>query len=251
MNLLSVAFWRRRCIDLKYFSINLTGIGKSDVISLHGNLFDLSHPRMTKDMTKALHYGSYELPEIELIKRHIKPNDRVIELGVGLGATSLILHDLVGSGSLCVFDADKRNIAMAKRNFEINEKHITCRNFALASGAERPRTIRIVSNANPLASAVVDVNRTGGEMELEVETLDFEQTIGEFEATALVLDIEGGEYDLLMNAAGFGSLKTMVMETHAADIGEENNIAMLDRLTRAGFEIAETTANGAVLALKR
>lgn len=251
MNLLSVAFWRRRCIDLKIAFIDLTGIGKSDVISLHGNLFELSHPRMTKELTKALYYGSYELPEIELIKRHIKPNDRVIELGVGIGATSLILHDLVGSGSLCVFDADKRNIAMAKRNFDLNEKHVLCRNFALSSGAERPRTIRIASNVNPLASAAVDVNRTGGEMEFEVDTLDFEQTISEFEATALVLDIEGGEYDLLMNAAGFGSLRTIVMETHAMDIGMEKNIAMLDRLEQAGFEIAESTANGTVLALKR
>jgi hypothetical protein len=88
-------------------------------------------------------------------------------------------------------------------------------------------------------------------MVLEVETLDFEQIIGEFDATALVLDIEGSEYDLLMNAAGFGSLKTILMETHVRVIGTEKNTAMLDRLTQAGFEIAESTANGAFLALKR
>ncbi len=85
-----------------------------------GNVeFNHSHPRMTRDLTRALHYGSYELPEIELIKRQIKPNDRVIELGVGIGATSLILYDLVGPENLCVFDADKRTIGMAKRNLEL------------------------------------------------------------------------------------------------------------------------------------
>ena len=93
--------------------------------------------------------------------------------------------------------------------------------------------------------------RLGGELEFEVETLDFEQIIGEFEATALVLDIEGGEYDLFMNAAGFGSLKTVVMETHAMDIGMEKNVALLDKLKQASFEVAESTANGTVPALRR
>jgi len=251
MNLLSAAFWRRRCIDLKISLIDLTGLGKSEVISLHGNLFDMSHSRMTRQLIKALHYGSYELPEINMIKRHIKPNDRVIELGVGIGATSMVLCDLVGSESLCVFDVDERNISLAKRNFELSGKQITCQYFALTSGPDQPRTIRIASSANPTSSAAADLNRSDQESENEVATLDFEHVIGEFEATALVMDIEGSEYDLLMKADGFASLKTIIMETHARHIGTEKNIAMLNRLTQAGFEVAESTADGEVLALRR
>ena len=95
------------------------------------------------------------------------------------------------------------------------------------------------------------MSQPGGEVEFVVETLDFEKTLREFGATALVLDIEGSEVDLLTNAMEFGAVKTIVMETHPAFVGNDNIRSMLERLERAGFRIAEHTSGGAVVALRR
>ena len=210
-------------------------------VRCHGNLFDLQQPRMTDEFKTALMKGTYEWREIDMIDRFVREDDRVAELGVCIGATSMFLHDRVGKDNLVIFDADPRNLEMALHNFKLNEKDIHCVNAILWSGTDRPETVSFSSNENPASSSLLD--REGSEVSFEIETKDLETVLQEHKATVIVLDIEGGEIDLFNNAGDLPGVRLIIMEAHERVVGKEANEDMLDRLKARGFEIAENRMN--------
>ncbi len=210
-------------------------------IRFHGNLFDLRHPRMIDGIQQALEKGTYEWREIAMIDRHVRQDDRVVELGACLGATSMFLYDRVGKDGLVVFEADPRNLEMARHNFKLNRKNVHCENAILWSGPNRPDTVSFGSNENPSSSSLLD--REGNEVTFEIQTKDFETALAEHQATVIVLDIEGGEIDLFNNAGDLSGIRVIIMEAHERVVGEEANEAMLDGLKARKFEISENLSN--------
>lgn len=218
-------------------------------IRCHGNLFDLKHPRMIDGIREALEKGTYEWREIAMIDRHVQPDDRVVELGACLGATSMFLYDRVGKDGLVVFEADPRNLEMAQHNFKLNRKHVRCENAILWSGPNRPETVSFGSNENPSSSSLLD--REGNEVTFDVQTKDFETALGEHQASVIVLDIEGGEIDLFNNADDLPSVRLVLLETHSRIVGESANNRMVKGLENRGFLVKESMRDGDFLALER
>ncbi len=218
-------------------------------ISFYGNKFDLNHPRMIDGIRSALEKGTYESREIQLIDRFVRPDDRVVELGACLGATSLFLFDRVGEDGLIVFEADPRNLEMAQHNFRLNKKPVRCEHAVLWSGQDRPETIAFGSNENPSSSSLLD--RDGQVVMVEVKTHQFETALRDHKATAIVLDIEGGEIDLFNNAIDLDGIRLILLETHARFTGTSANEKMIDGLKNRGFSIVESLRDGDFLALER
>lgn len=220
---------------------NKVRIRQTGCVRCHGNLFDLQHPRMTDEFKASLMKGTYECREIDMIDHYVSENDRVVELGVCIGATSMFLYDRVGKDNLVVFEADPRNLEMALHNFKLNDKHINCVNAILWSGGDRPETVSFGSNENPASSSLLE--RKGSEVSFDVETKDLETALQDHHATVLVLDIEGGEIDLFNKAGDLPGLRTIIMEAHERIVGKDVNEDMLERLKARGFQIAENRLN--------
>lgn len=206
-------------------------------IRRYGNLFDMRHPRMIDGIRDALIRGTYEGREVGMIERHIKSDDRVLELGACIGATSLVLYDKVGRDALIVYEADLRNLEMAKNNFRINRKPVCCENAVLWSGPDRPDAITFSSNENPSSSSLIE--RAGTDQTVKVQTKDFDTALAEHSASVLVLDIEGGEIDLFAKAGDMPGLRMIMLEAHERVVGKEANEAMLAGLEKRGFNIIE------------
>ncbi|WP_299153949.1 FkbM family methyltransferase [uncultured Tateyamaria sp.] len=196
---------------------------------------------MIEGIQQALEKGTYEWREIAMIDRHVRSDDRVVELGSCLGATSLFLYDRVGADGLIVFEADPRNLEMAQHNFELNGKCVRVENAILWSGPERPETVSFGSNENPSSSSLLD--RSGNEKIFDVPTRDFETVLRDHKATVIVLDIEGGEIDLFNNSGDLSGVRVIVMEAHERIVGEDANQSMIERLEARGFKVAENLSN--------
>ena len=65
--------------------------------------------------------GYHEPIETDLIKKHVKRGDVVLDLGANIGYFTLILPRLVGEeGKVFAFEPDPENFALLKKNVEIN-----------------------------------------------------------------------------------------------------------------------------------
>lgn len=244
-------FLERRLIDFRNYIFGILGLDKNSTIRAYGNEFVRHDPRLTSDMRRGLEFQFYEREEISLISKHILPGDRVLELGVGMGVTSVYMAGIVGPENMRLYDIDPENIALAKRNFALNGLSLQCRQSAVVSGANAPSTLKVASNVDPLCSSTVNIERPGMKSVYTVETCRFEEVCAEFAPTALVIDIEGGEYDLITRATDFGGIVKILIELHRDVIGEEKAGALLARLESEGFRIADMLKDGEVVALLR
>lgn len=218
-------------------------------VEYEGNRFDLRHPRCSSEIGCAIIRGNYEAREINLIKRFVMPDDRVLELGACMGVTSLVLHDIVGRDGHLVVEADMRNRDLAQHMFELNGKDVRMAFGFLVSGDTRPDQVEFASNSNPSSSSIID--RDGTEEKFSVPTMSFEDVIEKERSTVLVLDIEGGEYELFTKARHFGNLRTIQLEAHDWVLGDQKMQEMLQALSRHGFVVDRSYIKGRYLVFNR
>ncbi|AJP73896.1 FkbM family methyltransferase [Sphingomonas hengshuiensis] len=219
------------------------------IVSYHGNKFDLAHPRASAQIGAAIVKGTYEAREIDLIRRNVRPDDKVLELGACMGATSLLLYDMVGRENHLVVEADARNFELSRHMFDLNGKDVRIEYGFLVGGEDALQNVPFASNENPSSSS--SFQRDGTEVLEQVPALRFEDVLEREGSTVLVLDIEGGEYELFTKARAFHQLRTILMEAHPWVIGEARMQELLDALAAHGFAVSKSYQRGRFLILSR
>ncbi len=87
-----------------------------------------------KDSLNLTKYGIYEPVETALIKKLIKPNYVVLDIGANIGYYTLMLAKLVGeTGKVYAFEPEPRNYHILQQNIEFNNlKNVHVHNTAIA-----------------------------------------------------------------------------------------------------------------------
>lgn len=219
------------------------------IVEYAGNRFDLAHPRCSPQIGAGIVEGTYERHEIDLMRRYIDPRDKVLELGSCMGVTSLFLADLVGEENHLVIEADPLNLELSEHMFDLNGTKVRSRFGFLVSGDDEREFVQFSSNENPSSSS--SYAREGTARTFDVPTIRFEELLKESGATAIVLDIEGGEVELFYKAQDLGQLRLVIMETHPWVTGEDAMAAMLASLKKRGFATKCSTHGGRYLVLRR
>lgn len=80
-------------------------------------------------------FGVYEPKETELVKKEIKKNDIVLDLGASIGYYTLLFSQLVGNqGKVYAFESNSERFHILKENVRINEyKNIILENKAVSN----------------------------------------------------------------------------------------------------------------------
>ncbi len=90
---------------------------KSDVTEVEGHKMFLD----TRDSLKLSIIGVHEQFETELVKKKIRKDDVVLDIGANIGYYTLIFAKLVGeNGKVFAFEPDPSNFALLKKNVEVN-----------------------------------------------------------------------------------------------------------------------------------
>jgi len=201
--------------------------------SLLGLIFDLKGGRfqtdgctfaIPKDVTTMPYRacflnGSYEREERELIRRWIRPDDRVIELGACLGIVSCVTNKLLADKSRhVVVEGNPFCIPSLYRNKELNQSGFLIEHCAATAGGKSEETfylhpVYIVGGTSQRAS-----NRP---VRLPAKSLpQLERERGPF--TALVIDIEGSEREVFADSIDLlKQYRVVIVELHEWAIGAE------------------------------
>jgi FkbM family methyltransferase len=169
---------------------------------------------------------SIELPEAEasarlLYPRLIDQNDKVVEVGARTGGGSLLLSEL--ANHVYSFEPLKFSFWMLRHNTK-NCRNVTSYNLAVG---DRDRSVLLnlpgreqadfpyVASVKKLAD--YDYDRHQNAMMVRLDSFPFP-----LKPTALVIDCEGFEAEVLQGAKGLiPSLKTILVETHRLADGSE------------------------------
>jgi FkbM family methyltransferase len=196
--------------------------------------------------------GRYELPERRAIKRHLKRDLPVIELGGALGVVACITNKLLAHpADHVVVEANPLAIPQLTLNRASNHCEFEIVNCALAYGVDSVTfcpTVDLASNS--IESDGSGLNST--EHAVTVPTVQLGRLVREhgFSRFSLVCDIEGKEYDLIRHELEvLRKADVIILETHARLIGEDKNQFLINKLTEVGFRIAER--DGFVITLQQ
>jgi FkbM family methyltransferase len=172
--------------------------------------------------------GDYEAEERALIKRYLRPDDSVLELGACIGAVSCTTNKLLKDKSRHVIvEGNPKLIPYLEKNKAINQSGFTILNRA----ASEEKTVTFFLSEQFIVGGTTQ-RQSAHPVTVQGSSLkDLNDEFGPF--TALIMDIEGAEADVIPPSGEF--LKTcrlVVVETHdwacGADRTEECRKAMRD-----------------------
>jgi FkbM family methyltransferase len=219
--------------------------GRNRVVSIDDCRFKLRDLPNTQ-MKLELLTGNYELPERNAVRRYIRPDIPVIELGACIGVVSCVTNRrLQNPKAHVVLEANPLVIPHLQSNRDINQCSFKIVNRALAYGAES------VTFSPELDFWGNSIERNGGRSSVTVKTTQLGQIAKDerFEKFALICDIEGQEYELVMQEpAALDNAELIILEVHPHVIGETKVEAVMSRLADLGFKTIDKSALVVVLA---
>jgi len=180
---------------------------------IHGVKVPVS-PFLNETRTDRINNGRYERQEIEGALSLVRQGDKVLELGAGLGIVGAVVSANRKPSKVLSYEANPALIPHIRALYKANRlsRRNLVRNEVLLSAPSSPKTVEFPVHNSFLGSSLAG-NKARAREVVEVKTSDFNALVAEFGPDVLIVDIEGGELDLLEHARLEG-VRGVVIEFH-------------------------------------
>lgn len=202
---------------------------RNGLVKLHGVTLDISDPNVSPTIRRYVLRGHYESHEVRLAKRLLHPEDRVLELGTGMGFLTIICAKIVGAQNVYTFEANPQLESLIRSHFSLNAVEPVL-DIAILGDGYGEETFFV--NQDFFASSALDETRGDAVI---VPRKDFKDTVSKIAPTVLLMDIEGAECDIVEMLEP-GSLRRLIIECHPDLAGHDRIKAMISRLENLGFQ---------------
>ncbi len=183
-----------------------------DNIPMEKFRFNLSSPLISNNAKASIFWRTYESAEIRFVKKYIKGDRDVIEVGSSLGVVSAFIVDNIKfNNRFYGIEANPFLIKTIESNIMNVNPKVTKKIFNKCVNYDGEKVLFKVEK-NTLVSKV---NNKDGEL-IESTTIEDILVAEKIDAYDLVCDIEGSELDLILNIddVALGRCKTVIIELH-------------------------------------
>jgi len=226
--------WQRQRLDDKVTDYRI--VAQRNIIDQGGFSFNTNSSAITVRARRFLARGEYEAEEIQLARRHLRPDDAVIELGAGIGVVSCVVNSLLRDPSKHLsLEANAEVLRLLADNRRRNGREFEIVQAAL--GYADDRMVTFGASADNFCGGGVG---RGAEKWLHVPSVRLGELIQRIGVSPvfLIMDIEGMEVDLITNESEVLAeyVRCISMETHRNKVGTERFERALETLHQIGFE---------------
>lgn len=222
--------------------------GKGGTIRSRGLKFPDDPDVLSPKLRRALRGDGYERKEAEAVTRLVRKDDRVLELGGGIGFMSTLIAKTRRIERIDVFEANPALIPYIEAVHALNDvTNATVHNAIL--GPRKGKT-RFLVRRNILASSMDEVEGAPAQTEVEIEVRNAKATMRTLKPTLLVCDIEGAEAALIP-AMDLSSLRAAIVELHPQWIGPDGVSAVFRAFMDAGLSYFAQGSHAKVVAFRR
>lgn len=196
-------------------------------------------PYLNETRIKRIEEARYEGEEIAGALTVVREGDRVLEMGAGLGIVGGVIAHNAKPEAVLSFEANPNLIEHIRALHALNglEDRMEVRNQVLLSAPDRPDSVTFNITPSFLGSSLIE-NEKRATTQVDIPTASFAEVKAEFRPDVLVLDIEGGELDLLEHV-DFEGIRAVVIEFHPGAYGKTGTQRCKDLLRAAGFHKME------------
>jgi len=173
---------------------------------------------VTPAIEKPLRNGRYEKGEVSALDDFLRPGDRVLDLGAGLGLLSAKAAGIVGGGAVTAVEANPALIPMIRETWRLNGvSGATLLNGIVAPEAGDPAGFYI---RRDFWASSVEPDSRPFERVVKIARYGIGDLIRSARPTVILCDIEGAELDLF-EQADLSDVRALVVETHPKVYGED------------------------------
>ncbi len=205
-------------------------MNESRVMEIAGVTIEI-HDDLDETIRAALVSGKYESMELRALSGVLQSDDVVMELGTGIGLLSAYCAKQLGGHRVFTFEANPKLENRIRETYRLNQVNPQLEMCMLAEhDGERDFFIHQAfwySSAN---------NPTGAVEVARVKTRSLNDRIQQIRPTILVMDIEGGELEL-MRFINLSPFRCVVMEIHERVLGRGDADGIVRRFYAEGFRI--------------
>ena len=140
---------------------------------------------------------SYEPIETDLVKKHIKKNDRILDIGANIGYYTLLFASIIGSkGHVFSFEPEPKNFKILESNVKLNNFHNTTLEKLAVSN--QSGNIELYLSDEGIGQHRIHKSRFG-KSSISVKMISIDDYFdNNFQKIDFIkIDVEGAEYDVL------------------------------------------------------
>lgn len=202
------------------------------VLRFRGLSVPVNGPHVSRPVWKHIWRGTYEAPELDALDQLVRPGDRVLELGCGMGLVSGALAKRLPDLAIRSYEANPVMIPVIRDLHARNGiANVDIRNAILLPAPTEPvRRLNLHQNFTESSIMAGIASETG----VEVPVQDFNAELADFRPDVLVCDIEGAEEELFRGVSLAG-LRGLVLELHPALVSRAAIAAIFDSCAAAGL----------------
>lgn len=180
---------------------------------------------------RAILFNRHERTEAKLVDYALRQDDRVLELGSGLGFITMKCAGICGASNVVTFEGNPLMYGLLKRNLSLNGYEEVDARQSVVSLDGGPVTFQLAE-----AKVSSSLYQRGNATSRTVPSVSFRDLLAEVRPTVIIMDIEGSEVDLL-GVVPMPTVRAIGVEVHPQIVGETALSTMQERLAQAGFRI--------------
>ncbi len=201
---------------------------------------------ITPKIERPMRNNRYEGGECAALRRILRPGDRVLELGAGVGLLSTVAGMIEGIESVTTVEANPDLIPLIVETHRLNG--VTC--VDLRNGVATPEDgpeIDFYLRPDFWASSMEPDSRPFTRA-VKLRRWGLKSLIAEVNPTVIVCDIEGGEKGLF-DGADLSGVRAMVVEFHPKVYGDKGVTQIMGVLAAKGITLAPRNKEGSTVQL--
>ncbi len=223
-------FFFRNIKTFKYF---FYVIFRPSKINHLGVKLNLKHEGISDYIINAVYKGFYEYAEAKLLRKFIRPDNTIVEIGGGMGFIAILAAKY--AKSVVVYEGNPKLIEIIKENIIINNIHnIKVKSFAVYTDCSQPLVDFYIGDNFWNASFVKFDNA----VKKSVRTIGLDEVV-EKSVDSLIIDVEGFEFELLHSYIYPYHVKKVLIEFHPKVLKKDEIDRIKNNLTEQGFVFLE------------
>lgn len=206
--------------------------------TLRGLTLYLPEGALKGNLERALSSGRYEHHEADALLLHLRPGDRLLDLGAGLGFICALAAGVLGEDAVVGVEAGPETVKLARKNLAANgfPGVKIVRGAVVAAAGEGE--VEFGQRPAFWASALKGPEGWPENAEvIRVPARPIGRLLERFRPTVICCDIEGGELSVL--AEPLPGVRLVVVETHPQIYGPEGVKRIVEGLSAQGFAATE------------
>jgi FkbM family methyltransferase len=208
---------------------------------LDGVAINVGDTNISTSIKNSIYGGGYEKAEREFLLKVIKPGDRFLEVGSGLGVLTTLACKIVGDENVRTFEAMPISIKLSEKTFEENSVSPDVIKKAVVAD-DREKVTFYGWDAFWSSSSIERKELGEPKFRYEVLTARLSDELINFRPDVCLIDAEGGEIEFVDDIIKVPP-QWLILETHPKIYGQDASNQIIDCLTAKAYCIDEQVGN--------